>query len=605
MITWATTVAPQTESSHSYGFYSVYPFGVDGSQTQTFRGSSTSWQNWSQTTYSTIYLETNPLGQASSSNSYESVLGTTNSTTFKTRVLTNGVTQSYEYGYTTRSVINTTSTETTRQYTYGKTGTTQSSFTYPSTTAFDTLTLTAPTSSSATTVIVAATSTTQESCYSTTTGADTVRTPILATVVLADKNEAIWAANLTAATDFSGLRAATSAATSTTKTTIMPWTQTVEAPQAASTQTTVLSIPQVSQAVTFTETGSTVSQTTRIAEDDWSWFPQVSRTTQVTSKVTTAVPTTFSILPATTITATASKITETVYATSAATVPVTVNGSAFGSSTAVSQTYTRENTISAAETSTYTNTYSIIVTSRGSVFTDSTTYTVAAIQSHTTSNNLTTFALQPQAMSSNIGGGSVVIEGVTGVYDEGSVVGGYSCEPIGFVFNGIVEVSRSVFSATPTVTAYSTTYAITEEEGSYALASVGGTITISSLSVTVAPSSTSTTTSFVLRPYGSGHPVAQNKISYSAIDASSLGESETIYQMLARGVYSVGSSTISTTGGWQSWSRGDGSQGAAFAISDISPTTYRNGASPIWWTVSRNSHPSLTALTNAGEYSAL
>lgn len=618
MITWATTVAPQTESSHSYGYYSLRPAnpGAAASITWTDRGSSTSWQNWSLTTYSTYKTDAYAGGiNASSSDSYQSVLGTTNSTTFKVSTNGEGFAVSHEYGYTLLSVLSATSTETTREYTYRKTGTSESSYTYPVTTVFDTVTFTTGTEASATTVTTTAVGTTQESCISTTTAADTICTPILATVVVADKGEVIWAVNSIAATGMGGLSAATALGTTVTRTTIMPWTQTVVAPQGKSTQTTALSLPLVSQSITYASEQYTQTETTTVT--NYNSLPHESESTLVGTYETDATHLDHTILSAETITATVSKLTETIVATSHAAMAATRHQSALTTTITATATHTREATQEYAETSTWSETYEINAISG----TNNTPYTWQGIQSHTTSNNLTTFANTPQAatMIAPLNGAvSRSRDFREGVYDDGGVAGGYSCQPIGLVYGIFPEVSRSVSSVMPTITPYLTTYEASYEAddgeggtypGTYPEASEAGTMTVSGLSVTIQPSSatgtnSTATESFELQPFGSGRLRSIGAETKSAINGTSLGASESVYQTLAAGVYSEGTSTFSTSGGCHSWGLGGDSQATPIALSYVTPTTVRDGASPIWWTVSRNSHPSITDLTGAGAYSA-
>jgi hypothetical protein len=507
-----------------------------------------------------------------------------------------------------RSVLSVTSTETTHQYTYRKTGTSQSSYTYPITTVFESDTFTTATEVSATTVTTTAIGTTQESVISTTTvAAETVRTPILATVVVADKDEIIWVASSIAATNAEGLSAATALGTTATRATIMPWTQTVVAPQGNSTQTTALSLPMVFQSVAYASEQFTQSETTTVS--NYNSLPHESQTVLFGTYQTNATQLDHTILSAETITATVSKATETILATSYATVAVTRHQSAMTTTTTQAATVTREATQQYAETSTFSDTYVISAISG----TDNTPYTWQGIQSHTTSNNLTTFAKTPQAATISaplFGAVSRSRDFYEGVYDDGAVAGGYSCQPIGLIYNIFPEVSRSVFSIMPTVTPYLTTFEADDGEGgTYPEVSEAGTITVNALSVTIQPSSatginSTATESFELEPFGSGRLRSGGAEAKSAINGTSLGASESVYQTLAAGVYSEGTSTFSTSGGCRSWGSGGNSQAVPIALSCVAPTTIGNGASPIWWTVSRNSHSSASALIQASAYSA-
>ena len=204
-----------------------------------------------------------------------------------------------------------------------------------------------------------------------------------------------------------------------------------------------------------------------------------------------------------------------------------------------------------------------------------------------------------------------------GIYNDGAVAGGYSCQQIGFVnFGMFPEVSRSVSSIMPTVAPYMTTFESSfegedGEGGTYSAtfgqATEAGTMTVSGLSVTIQPSSatgtnSTATDSFELQPFGSGRLRSIGAETKSAINGTSLGASESVYQTLAAGVYSEGTSTFSTSGGCRSWESGGDSQAVPIALSYIAPRATRNGASPIWWTVSRNSHESFRDLTRASNY---
>jgi hypothetical protein len=619
MITWATTVDPQTESSHSYGLFSLRRQNPGGgaSITVTQDYGTTSWQNWSRTTGSSSFSASahTGVGFEFSSDSFSSILGTNNSTTFKVSTNSGGFVISHEYGFTRRFVLSATSTETTREYTYRKTGTSESSYTYPVTTVFESDTFTEATEVSATTVTTTAVGTTQESCISTTTAADTICTPILATVVVAEKGEVIWAVNSIAATGMSGLSAATALGTTVTRTTIMPWTQTVVAPQGNSTQTTALSLPIVSQSVTYASEQYTQTEATKVV--NYQSLPHESETTLVETYQTGATHLNHTILAAETITATVSKLTETIVATSYVAMAATRHQSALTTTTTATATYTREATQDYAETSTWSETYPIQAFSGSG--TNTTAYTWTGIQSRTTSNNLTTFAKPPQAATMVVPlnfAASRTRAFYEGVYDDGVVAGGYSCQPIGLLYNIFPEVSRSVSSVLPTVTPYLTTVEATfegedEESGTYSgtfeQATEAGTMTVSGLSVTIQPSSatgtnSTATESFELQPFGSGRLRSTTAETKSAINGTSLGASESVYQTLAAGVYSEGTSTFSTSGGCRSWESGGDSQAVSIALSYIAPRATRNGASPIWWTVSRNSHESFRDLTRASNY---
>jgi hypothetical protein len=387
----------------------------------------------------------------------------------------------------------------------------------------------------------------------------------------------------------------------------MPWTQTVVAPQGNSTQTTALSLPMVSQSVAYASEQFTQSETTTVS--NYNSVPHESQTVLFGTYQTNATQLDHTILNAETITATVSKLTETIFATSYTPMAATRHQSALTTTTTATATYTREATQEYAETSTFSDTYVISAISG----TDNTPYTWQGLESHTTSNNLTTFAKTPQAATISaplFGAVSRSRDFYEGVYDDGVVAGGYSCQPIGLLYNIFPEVSRGVLSVMPTVSPYLTTFEADDGEGgTYPEASEAGTITVNALSVTLQPSSatgtnSTATESFELEPFGSGRLRSTSAQTRSAINGTSLGASESVYQTLAAGVYSEETSTFSTSGGCRSWASDGDSRAVPIALSYVAPTPASNGASPIWWTVSRSSHSSASALIQASAYRA-
>jgi hypothetical protein len=128
MISWETTVAPQTSFSGSTERSDIRRQNPGGGASITWsdRATTTSSYNWSRTEYySTLNGQLNPGGPVfgNTSTGYVSVLGTTNSTQGDS--------------YTLRSVMNITSTETTHEYTYRATGTETVETTAHTTTVFE------------------------------------------------------------------------------------------------------------------------------------------------------------------------------------------------------------------------------------------------------------------------------------------------------------------------------------------------------------------------------------------------------------------------------------------------------------------------------------
>jgi hypothetical protein len=166
--------------------------------------------------------------------------------------------------------------------------------------------------------------------------------------------------------------------------------------------------------------------------------------------------------------------------------------------------------------------------------------------------------------------------------------------------NVMAQVERSISSVFPGNREF-----LSEEEA------LPISATFSGLSATLAfPGSTSTTTTTTsLSAFGDAPRVYGGGIGgspwRSGIDAASLGQSETLYFTLPRGVYSANGSTFSTTGKTTSLTAGEGPSSAPpLPVSFIVGTTSANAGNQIWWTVPRNSHASLQELTQGAAYSA-
>jgi hypothetical protein len=594
MISWETTVAPQTSFSGSTEQSDVRRNNPGGGASVTLsdKATTTSSYNWSRTEYySTLNKELNPGGPVfgNTSTSYVSVLGTTNSTQGNS--------------YTLRSVINITSTEATREYTYRATGTETVETTAHTTTVFEgesqTFAWSVPAISTITTTTGFATA--AESRLTTTTGADTIATPIRATVLVADKNEVIWAANTTAATALSALQAASSVATSGTRFTIMPHTATMVALAANATETTEVALPLVSGSFEHAQSNFTVNE--RPIVEDYNFLPHQTSLGFGGSFVTLATNRQFTVVAAETITATKSRATETRCAQSTTTALAHLNGESFSSSQTLTSTFSREHTLLTAESSTVSMTETVLaynIPSNSPITSQWTAYTWTQTFASTTSNQLTTFQRQSQGMTTSAATPLQSYEGRSGVVDvSGSAKLGYTmASTIGLPDDVTqVQISRNLSSVFPATRQF-----LSEEGASYISA------TLSGMSATLAfPGSTSTTTTTTsVSAFGDAPRVYGGTSTLrSAIDAASLGQSETLYFTLPRGVYSANGSTFSTTGKTTSLTAGEGPSSAApLPVSFIVGTTSANAGNQIWWTVSRNSHASLQELTQAAAYSA-
>jgi hypothetical protein len=518
------------------------------------------------------------------------VLGTTNSTIEATN--SDGVTTGSSV--TVKSTLNVTSTQTNRQYTY----------TYRATG-----TETTETTAYATTLVGSAKSTTfvstgqavltttgegteigTETCIATTTGADTIATPERATVYAAEANEIIWVANNTAATDLSDLVAASFVATSTTRATVQPWYNLVTAIQANTTETTQVVLPQIS--ASFSYASSAGANYTRNEVDNTNELPHQTTAVNAVSRQTNAANLAFTIKPQETITVTKSTLTETLCAESSTTATAFLNGSSYRTSTTISQTYTRLAAPVTAESSTYSETFDVIAYSNDDTDQE---YTWTGTFFSTTSNSLTT-SVEKQGVTTSLQTAAKSYERKQGMVDSaGSLALGYSLatnlgEAGSFALPLLLPVSRGASSLSPA------TFTFGNESAS---------ATFSDLSATLSFINGSSTT-LTLQPFGSPLPSYSGPTSFASVaDPASLGQSETLYVTMPRGVYSTQGGTFSTTGQTTSATRGQGTSSAApLPISFFVGQGQTAYVGQILWTVPRNSHPSSSILTAATAYSA-
>jgi hypothetical protein len=597
MITWATTVAPQTEAFSFSSVSEVRPQNPGGgaSVTITVTGRATTQIIWSKTIYSTA----GSLVGGGAGNT-ESVLGTTNSTSYQT----NSDEAEVNPSITVRSVVNQTSTETTRQYTYRPTATGTTATTTLGSTASGTITTLGsfiPTTETYTSTFSGTVLTATETCLSTTTVAqETVATPIFATVIVADKNEVIWVANTTAATALSGIRAASAVATSTTRTTIMPWTPTVTAVQANSTETTAVNLSAILAQFSYSQTAFAAFTQTEV--EDYESLPHKTITDGGLSRSLSATQISATVAEAQTITVTKSAGTETRYVESNTTARAFTNGASFSSNGTTTGTIERQHTVPTAESSTFSFTEEVIAYSVPETWDNSeedwTEYTWTASFQSSTLNSLTDFARQSQGITTSVAVASTAYEARSGVVDStGGIALGYSLNSTLGTGFGATKVSRHASSAFPSSGEF-------DQGGT----SQNISASFSKLSVSLSfPGSTSTTTTTaVLSPFGAALSVRAGPSEWrSALNASGLGKSETVFITLPRGVYSANGSTFSTTGQTTSFASGNTATSAVpLPVSFIVPVTGLATADKIWWTASRNSHESLGGLTQAAAYSA-
>jgi hypothetical protein len=606
MITWATTFAPETQffgSSETSNIRRFQPGGADTTWTEA--KTETSSYNWSRTEYySSNFNSASPVSEnavfLTSSDSYFSIVGKVNSTTFAVETLSNDNTRSVRFGYTKRSVLNQTTTETTSAYSYRETGTANSFYTYRTVSNG----VLGVFSQDSTTITTTSLLTAQETVTRTTTVTDeTVATPILATVVRAEKNEVIWAMATTAATDADGLTYVLDLATSTTETTVLPWTKTVVAGQANTTETTAYTLQLISSSVVFQTEGSQTVETTTIRS--YNRLPNVSETTQGQVWTTANSTLNFTVLGQSFVTATGANGfgTETIVVNSTITIPVTRRGNEFDSTTQTVATTTRGFTSTFAETRTEEETFATTAfPSEGAPYVWTQTF------ARTTYNELTTFQRIPQMVNrfEPLSPIARAREFYSGVLADGVLAAGYSCPEIGFV-GGFVfpSVSRNVRSIRPSTAEY---YQLVTVEEEFEDLELLGTITVSGLSVTKQESDATTTQSFSLEPLGDPMSGREFEMTDSRVDGQSMGQSETIYETLASGVYSRGSETFSTTGGARAFRTEEASsQDYLIPLSFAGASVFAAGGDVVTWTASRNSHVSIGQrnLTQAGAYSAV
>jgi hypothetical protein len=521
-----------------------------------------------------------------------SVLGTTNSTSTATN--SDGVTTGSSV--TVLSTVNiSTSTVTNREYTYTyrKTGTQTTATTVYTTASAGTAKTTAQTAAqqTVTTTTGISTETGTSSCLSSTTvGAETIATPIAATVYVAEDNEVIWTAHNTAATDLAGLAAASFVGGSTTRATVYPYFKTVEALQANTTETTEVTLSAIS--ASFSYASSRLVSYSRNEIDDTNELPHQNVAVNTFSRGTSATNTAFTIAFEDTITVAKSTLTETFCAISSTTARAFLNGSSYRTSASISQTYTRLTAPITEESSTYSETFDVVAFSNNDTDQE---YTWTGSFLSTTSNFLTT-TVERQGVTTTAAFASTSYEakhGVVGV--AGGLALGYSiAADLGQASSAmlplLVPVSRGASSLSP---------------AAFTFASESASATFSSLSATISFTDNSSTT-LAVSPFGSPLPFYDGPgVFDSAANPASLGQSETLYFTVPRGVYWSGSGSFSTSGATTSATRGEGaSSGAPQSITFFVGQAQLATATPLLWTVPRNSHPSSSVLTVADAYSA-
>jgi hypothetical protein len=381
----------------------------------------------------------------------------------------------------------------------------------------------------------------------------------------------------------------------------MPWTATVAAVQANTTETTAVALPLISAAISYSTLAFDALNVTVV--EDYEFLPHQTMIEESFSRSPSPTNTATTLASAETITKTKSAGTETLHVASIATARAFVNGASFFTSATRNGTISREHTLPTAESSTYSFTEEVVAYNIPATYANTdewTEYTWTASYQYSTSNSLTTFARQKQRITTSIASPLTSYEGRAGVVESnGNVRLGYSIgSTLGSGF-GASLVSRYASSAFPSSGEFVTLY---PESGEPTNVSVS--VSHLSVSVSFPGLSSTTTTTAQLSPFGEALSVQGQGAWQSALDPAGLGTSETIFVTLPEGVYSTGTATFSTLGKTTSFSSSGASSAAPLPLSFIAPAAALADANKIWWTVSRNSHPSMAALTQEAAYSA-
>ena len=563
MISWLTTVEPATAYVSS-GFSQTNRSTSDDNSAWTAASSFSNWAsaNWSLTRWTTsyeakytiTYWGTTYTGGPSSVTSSTTTTGDTSGTSSLSSSFLN-----------TRSAE--TSTTASRAYTYQVTESKSVDTTVWTTvsTGFEEL---------ATTIsqLIATSTASVSSSFATTTTSGAEADPgLYATVYQADGNEVIWAASASAgSTAIGSFKPASSVGASATRTTVMP-------------NTVTTTLAQVDW--------STITWDTT-QPDIVSTYPhEVSTTMQATR--TFVVGGEFTKLPAQTTTQTFAKETKT---SSELTVTL-VASSSFSPNTRTDNTYTVQTTdtvfsfytVTSAASGLFTfgalsssvgTTSSVIHTSSYANFlTDSTSEATPSqyySARHSSLESITAYDTSKLGISSGMAGACanwvVAPSGVWG----GSSVGVYYSASVSMSLMDEMSVkhSRGIVTAWPSV------YLAERGRGS-----TTGTLTLSGLNATYRFGTDTSTRTMSLTQVGT--PQTTTVASNSSVQGGVLGDLETKWEWTPAGAYRVyagtGTSTMSTTGGWSSFS---GSKTTRF----LEPLSYIvTGTGDAIWTAQRNS----------------
>jgi hypothetical protein len=412
---------------------------------------------------------------------------------------------------------------------------------------------------------------------------------------VADKNEVIYVANTTAATDLgNGLDAASNAAITTTRATIFPNTNTTTVISGDfQTQTTTTVFSEVSSEINFGTSNLFFSEQQGVVE--YGSLPHQTELQQVAYATTAQTTTSFAFASnSTTITKTTAA--ETVCVLSFAAVSEYLNGQGFGAITTATSTLSSKYAPTAAQTRTFSSTQEITTptaietTTNSGTGTRTTTslsyYTWTASYNSTISDALTTFARRDCGVTTSSNSCKTRQEYMSGVVDEsGGLALGYSLQANLGVGSGdpFVSVEPYLLSAFPSSFVFASEI---PEEGDITYTSV----TFSHLSATIkAPGTGNSSSTAALETFGS--PIRHYRLGnfFSSRMESGLAQNQTGYITVPGGVYYADGSTFSTPGQTTSFTKGELSAAAPRPISYIVGTPDRASANQIYWTATRNS----------------
>jgi hypothetical protein len=568
MITWLETLIPETTSSYSSSASGrttgiFFPNNIGSTASNYY----TSTENWSQTEINTSRVATGVIVGGSSytqsaAGKSLTVIGTTNSTE----------TSGTDVFVTRLSLLQTTTTISSREYTFGLVEQTTTESTIHSTTQNNGATITTAVDFVYQVPTTVSASTASSEITGTTTFGGILNTPIHATIVRAEPNEIIWHANTSSATAITNIRIASSHATTATEITLLPPTQTVVAQKASAEQQytfngasgtiayhallypeaenqTTTAVVVYDELPNITEVIEWGGEPT-IASSSLEWVAHASEeyplfgNPEVRSFIAQR-PTTFTAY--TNAFSYSDTILTTEIFTSMVRVPVALSATGYG-------------TLGGASTDQIAVTDSFREEREITAFSANISAGFFPHMGVTTSLN---------AFSNGI---KRSIEQINGVNAGTTVAPGYSVnQPLGYIEGLTASHQRNVATLIPQQTV--------NADGQYFL-------TISGLSLTYQATSASQTASTIVQTFGAVFRKGET-VDNSDIVANNLRHGETLYATTLPGIYAEGNVTQSR--GLQASTYTSGSPSKAYTeLSAIVPHTSWNDANYLWWVVPRN-----------------